>query len=176
MSKDILSALEEQFNHECLAINVKDEYPDYLGTEQWIIITDLSDEELTARYEDLINRYYPYIKLSVEQGKAIIIYRRNEDKHRKRKKLYESLLPDCDGEDEIHSNLTQVDFVSQLVMSDYIKNMLEQLPSEKQRNRIVLRYLFGFTAVEIAEMENVSSQAVDKSIHAGIRYLKKIVM
>ena len=162
MSKDILSALEEQFNQECLAINVKEEYPDYLGTEQWIIITDLSDEELTARYEDLINRYYPYIKLSVEQGKAIIIYRRNEDKHRKRKKLYESLLPDCD--------------VSQLVMSDYIKNMLEQLPSEKQRNRIVLRYLFGFTAVEIAEMENVSSQAVDKSIHAGIRYLKKILM
>lgn len=85
-------------------------------------------------------------------------------------------MPDCDGEDEIHSNLTQVDFVSQLVMSDYIKNMLEQLPSEKQRNRIVLRYLFGFTAVEIAEMENVSSQAVDKSIHAGIRYLKKIIM
>ena len=97
MSKDILSALEEQFNQECLAINVKEEYPDYLGTEQWIIITDLSDKELTARYEDLINRYYPYIKLSVEQGKAIIIYRRNEDKHRKRKKLYESFLPDCDG-------------------------------------------------------------------------------
>ena len=68
MSKDILSALEEQFNQECLAINVKEEYPDYLGTEQWIIITDLSNEELTARYEDLINRYYPYIKLSVEQG------------------------------------------------------------------------------------------------------------
>ncbi len=72
MSKDILSALEEQFNQECLAINVKEEYPDYLGTEQWIIITDLSDEELTARYEDLINRYYPYIKLSVEQGKEVI--------------------------------------------------------------------------------------------------------
>lgn len=72
MSKDILSALEEQFNQEYLAINVKEEYPDYLGTEQWIIITDLSDEELTARYEDLINRYYPYIKLSVEQGKEVI--------------------------------------------------------------------------------------------------------
>ena len=32
MSKDILSALEEQFNQECLAINVKEEYPDYLGS------------------------------------------------------------------------------------------------------------------------------------------------
>ena len=176
MSKDILSALEEQFKQECLAISVSEEYPNYRGTEKWIIITDLSDEELIVRYESLIGEYSPYIRLTVEQGKAIILYRRNEDKHRKRKKLYESLLPDCDGEDEIHSNLTQVDFVSQLVMSDYIKNMLEQLPSEKQRNRIVLRYLFGFTAVEIAEMENVSSQAVDKSIHAGIIYLKKILM
>ena len=174
MSKDILSALEEQFNQECLAINVKEEYPDYLGTEQWIIITDLSNEELTARYEDLINRYYPYIKLSVEQGKAIIIYRRNEDKHRKRKKLYESLLSDCDGEDELHNNLTQEDFVSQLVMSDYIRNLLNCIPSEIQRRRIVLHYLCGFSAVEIAKMENVSSQAVDKSIHAGIKYLKKI--
>lgn len=128
------------------------------------------------RYEGLISEYSPYIKLSVEQGKAIILYHRNEDKHRKRKKLYESLLPDCDGEDEIHSNFKQEDFVSQLVMSDYIKNLLEQLPSEKQRNRIVLRYLLGFTAVEIAEMENVSSQAVDKSIHAGIRFLKKILI
>lgn len=173
MSKDISSALKEQFKQECLVISIKDEYPDYIGTEKWIIITDLSDDELTSSYGSLLIEYSPYVKLSVQQGKPIIIYHRNEDKHRKRRKLYESLMSDCDGEDELHSNLTQEDFVSQLIMSDYIKTLLEQLPSEKQRNRIVLRYLLGFTAVEIAKMENVSSQAVDKSIHAGIRFLKK---
>ena len=64
--------------------------------------------------------------------------------------------------------------MSQLVMSDYIRNLLNCIPSEIQRRRIVLHYLCGFSAVEIAKMENVSSQAADKSIHAGIKYLKKI--
>ncbi len=175
MSKDISSALEEQFKQECLVISVKDEYPDYTGTEKWIIITDLSDDELMSSYGSMLVDYSPYIKLSVRQGKPIIIFHRNEDKHRKRRKLYESLLPDCDGEDELYSKLAQEDFVSQLVMSDYIRKLLEALPTEKQRRRIVLHYIFGFTAVEIAEMENVSSQAVDKSLHAGIRYLKKFL-
>ena len=174
MSKDILSALEEQFRQECLTISVSEEYPNYIGTEKWIIITDLSDEELIVRYESLIGEYSPYIKLTVEQGKAINLYRRNEDKHRKRRKRYESLLPDCDGEDELHNNLTQEDFVSKLVMRDYIRNLLDCIPSEIQRRRIALHYLCGFSAVEIAKMENVSSQAVDKSIHAGINFLKKI--
>lgn len=175
MSKDILSALEEQFKQECLVISVKDEYPDYTGAEKWIIITDLSDDELTSSYGSLLVDYSPYIKLSVRQGKPIIIFNRNEDKHRKRRKLYESLLPDCDGEDELYSKLAQEDFVSQLEMSDYIRKLLELLPTEKQRRRIVLHYICGFTAVEIAEMENVSSQAVDKFLHAGIRYLKKFL-
>ena len=87
MSKDILSALEEQFNQECLAINVKEEYPDYLGTEQWIIITDLSDEELTARYEDLINRYYPYIKL-VRQLLYIAAMRTSIERERSSMKVF----------------------------------------------------------------------------------------
>ena len=71
-------------------------------------------------------------------------------------------------------HLTQEDFVSQLVMRDYIRNLLDCIPSEIQRRRIALHYLCGFSAVEIAKMENVSSQAVDKSIHAGLNFLKKI--
>ncbi len=120
--------------------------------------------------------YSPYIELSKKQGEPIITYNRNGEKHKKRKKLYESLLPNCDTEDEIYSQLTQEDFASKLVMNDYIKGLLDLLPSDIQRRRITMHYLQGYSAVEIVKMENVSSQAVNKSLHYGINYLKKILI
>lgn len=43
----------------------------YTGEEQWVIITELSEEELFEKYHDIISRYIPFVLLSVEQGKAV---------------------------------------------------------------------------------------------------------
>ena len=80
MSKDILDVLSEAFQSECKVINLKYEYEGYTGREQWAIITELSEKELFEKYPDTISHYIPFVLLSVEEGKAVYDFRRNESK------------------------------------------------------------------------------------------------
>ena len=44
-----------------------------------------------------------------------------------------------------------------------------------QRDRVIYKYIYGMTRSEIAEMENVSLNAVGQSIRAGLKLLRKIM-
>ena len=47
--------------------------------------------------------------------------------------------------------------------------------SEVQKRRIEMYYLEGYTAPEIAEIEGVRVYAVQKSIQAGLKILKRLL-
>ena len=53
MNTYYLSALDEQFKYDCKVINLSYEYPGYTGEEKWAIITDLTEEELSKKYEEI---------------------------------------------------------------------------------------------------------------------------
>lgn len=71
MNTYYLTALDEQFKCDCKVINLSYEYPGYTGEEKWAIITDLTEEELIEKYEEIqalysnqdTTRYYPHIVL-----------------------------------------------------------------------------------------------------------------
>lgn len=84
MKKEYKSDFEKRFYKDCQVIKLKHEYPDYTGCENWAIISELSEKELMEAYPDIIVNYIPFLLLSVEQGKAIIKFRKNEDKYKKR--------------------------------------------------------------------------------------------
>ena len=46
MNNTNISAQSEQFYIDCEVVETKYEYPQYTGVEKWIIITDLTEEEL----------------------------------------------------------------------------------------------------------------------------------
>ena len=75
---------KELFAKDCKLINLKYEYTGYIGQEKWAIVSELSEQELFEKYPDEVKKYIPFVLLSVEQGKAIQAYNRNEDKYRKR--------------------------------------------------------------------------------------------
>lgn len=64
MNTYYLTALDEQFKCDCMVINLSYEYPGYTGEEKWAIITDLTEEELIEKYEEIISSYRPFIVLS----------------------------------------------------------------------------------------------------------------
>jgi len=68
MSNSIISAREEQFRKECKVINLTYEYPGYKGIEEWAIITNLSEEELSSKYSEQVAKFIPYIVLSASFG------------------------------------------------------------------------------------------------------------
>ena len=77
-------------------INLKYEYNSYTGDERWAIITELSVKELWEKYPLVIERYSPFVHLSIAQGEVINDANRNEDKYAKRS----SRTLDCYGYDD----------------------------------------------------------------------------
>ena len=53
----------------------------YTGDEKWAIITELSVKELWEKYPLVIERYSPFVHLSIAQGEVIDDANRNEDKY-----------------------------------------------------------------------------------------------
>ena len=77
-------------------INLKYEYNGYTGDERWAIITELSVKKLWEKYPLVIERYSPFVHLSIAQGEVIDDTNRNEDKYAKRS----SRTLDCYGYDD----------------------------------------------------------------------------
>lgn len=63
MNNTNISAQSEQFYIDCEVIETKYEYPQYTGVEKWIIITDLTEEELKGKYAEQIAPLKPFIVL-----------------------------------------------------------------------------------------------------------------
>ena len=95
-NKLTLTEQEELFVKDCKLINLKYEYNGYIGAERWAIITELSVKELWEKYPLVIERYSPFVHLSIAQGEVIDDANRNEDKYAKRS----SRTLDCYGYDD----------------------------------------------------------------------------
>ena len=78
MNNTNISAQSEQFYIDCEVVETKYEYPQYTGVEKWIIITDLTEEELKGKYADQIAPLKPFIVLPRSFGEVRDDYRRNE--------------------------------------------------------------------------------------------------
>ncbi|NCF00016.1 hypothetical protein [Emergencia sp. 1XD21-10] len=123
MAKSQFDVLKEEFQNECKVINLKYEYEGYIGVEQWAVITELSEKELFEKYPDIISRYIPFVLLSVEQGKAVYEFRRNESKFYKRSLNNEDAFG-CDDEliGIFHSEVFVPDFFEQQITEEYEEN------------------------------------------------------
>ncbi len=185
MAKSQFDVLKEEFQNECKVINLKYEYEGYTGEEQWAIITELSEKELFEKYPDIISRYIPFVLLSVEQGKAVYEFRRNESKFYKRSLNNE----DAFGYDDeligiFHSEVVVPSFVEQQITEEYEENryqlkmklMDKALSSltEKQYKYLISRYVANKSAREIAKEEGVAHQVIDRHLNAAIKKIKKV--
>ena len=185
MAKSQLDILKEEFQNECKVINLKYEYEGYIGVEQWAIISALTEKELFEKYPDIISRYIPFVLLSVEQGKAVYEFRRNESKFYKRSLNNE----DAFGYDDeligiFHSEVFVPDFFEQQITEEYEENRYQlkmklmdkalSTLTEKQYKYLISRYVANKSAREIAEAEGVSHQAIEKHLNAGVKKVKKI--
>ncbi|NBI18909.1 sigma-70 family RNA polymerase sigma factor [Neglecta sp. X4] len=185
MAKSQFDVLKEEFQNKCKVINLKYEYEGYTGEEQWAIISELTKKELFEKYPEIVKQYMPFVLLSVEQGKAVYEFRRNESKFYKRSKYNE----DAFGYDDeligiFHSEVFVPDFFEQQITEEYEENryqlkmkLLDKALSsltEKQYKYLITRYVANKSAREIAEAEGVSHQAIEKHLNAAIKEVKKI--
>lgn len=167
------------FTDELKLINLKYEYEAYTGTEEWAIITSLSEKELLEKYSDVIKSHSPYILLTMEQGNVIAEHQRNEAKHRMRSIRKGHAFDVNDGNFEEHHPELAVceDLIEQIDTQDKIKRLreiLNRLP-EVQKRRLIKHFFYSKSSREIAKEEGVNYSAVDKSIALGIKNLRKLL-
>lgn len=181
---------EELFAKDCKLINLKYEYTGYTGQEKWAIITELSEEELQKKYPDIINRYTPFVLLSMAQGVVIEDARRNDDKYEKRaKRTFDVYGYEDDMTEQFHKELlTSFEDPFEKAESERLAEEKERLRQEeikkvrltlnllkpKQRDRLIKVVLLGMSSRKIAKEEGVNYSVVDKSIAAAKKNFKRI--
>ncbi len=177
MSNTVISAQNEQFHIDCDVIEIKYEYPQYTGDEKWIIVTDLTEEELNIKYEAQISLLRPFVILSRSFSEIRNDFIRNEKKHLMR--AIRSIEP-FDYDDDLltaHHPELVTDILLQTADDEQYREVRQALslltPLQKQR---VIKYFFeNKSTYEIAEEEGCSHQAVYNSISAALKNLQEIL-
>lgn len=178
------------FSSECKVIDLRYEYVGYIGEEKYAIVTDLTKDELLAKYPDVICRYTPFVLLSILHGEVIRDFHRNEDKFQKRDIRNHNLYGGYeDGVSERSYRefvTTYEDPVQQAIREAYElemkqvhhRNILKvqktlSLMKPIQRDRLIKSVVKGMSSREIAKEESVNYSTVDKSISAAKKNFKK---
>lgn len=171
---------KRRFKEECKVINLKYEYRGYTGEERYAIISELSKEELWEKYSEIIQDYVPFVLLSVAQGQVIEEFDRNEDKFQKRQTRNKDILSFASDETErLHARLIEEDFVEVLERKEtwFAENRLLNealdLLTPVQRRRIIKHCVQGKTLRAIAQEEGICFGVVDRSVHAGLKKMKR---
>lgn len=163
----------EAFKRDCRIVNMKMEYPGYTGEIMWMVVSDLTEEEIIATYPVEIQPYIPFIYMTREMFAPIVESDNNDRSYRRRSVLHEDLYGYEDGIFErFHPNLVSDPF-DQPDWSD-LHAAIAKL-STIQQSRIRMWAYEGMTFVEIAQQEGSTKQAVQKSVNHALQKLKKLL-
>lgn len=179
----------EEFKKFCKVLYLEREYPNHLGNADWLIISDLSEEQLQKRFSETLSKYIPYILLSNEQGEPILESIRNNHKHEMRsKRTTEPFNYDDELLPLFHSEL--LSFVDPLEEKEKIierakeEHALDELIIKVQktlslmkpiqRDRLIKNVVRGLSSRKIAKEEGVNYSTVDKSIKAAKKNFRRI--
>ncbi len=147
-------------------VDLRKEYPGYTGDEIWMIITDLTEDQLID-IREVREIMHLAVVVSTEAGCVMRQFENSEKKHRKRKKTTEISLDELT--DDMNLPVTDSSFET-----GWLYEAIEMLP-EKQKRRILDRYINGLTAIEIAEADGCDRRAVSKSIRKGLTKLRAVL-
>ena len=162
------------FKTACRVLRMKQEYPGYTGDILWIIVSDLTEEQIFERYPEEVKPYTPFVHMTREMYAPIADYENNRLKFYYRDRDHGDAYGYEDGTFECyHPEMV----VNPFEMDDYedLRHALERL-SATQRRRVIKRFCEGMSVAAIADEEHAARQNVNKSIVAAINNLRKILI
>ena len=160
----------EAFKRDCRIINMKKEYPGYTGEILWLVISCLSENEIKEEYPSEIKPFCPFIYMPEENFTPILEYRSNDRKHEIRAQKMDAFAYEDDIFEARHPEM----IINPFEQEDWseLHKALNLLP-DVQRRRIIKRYFYEMSIIQIAKEEGSSRQAVNKSILTALDFLKK---
>ncbi len=174
MNNTIFSAQSEQFYIDCEVVETKYEYPQYTGVEKWIIITDLTEEELNSKYAEQILPLRPFIILSRAFGEARNEFNRNEDKHRKRTQRSTSIFDFSEETENYHPEIASVSIEDEVINNEQVQLLRAAISQLKpiQRERLVKYFFYGKNLRQIAKEEGKAYSTIYESYESALKKLR----
>ena len=159
--------MKTEFKKDCRVLSMQREYPGCMDDIKWIIVSDLSETELQAKYWEQVQMFSPYIYMTREMFEPINSAHLNDRKHERRKKTFQ--FSEIIQKDELEQ-------WKQKMHQENIKSVLEECIAclnIKQRRRIEQFYYEERQVREIAKREGVSEQSIYISIKRGLKAIKR---
>lgn len=149
------------------------EYPHFTGVEKWIIVSELPEKELIAKYTKELDAYYPWIWISLDQYSVMVDWRRNEVTAYRRNCM------------EMVSYGVDASYVEKLLEEELLSPSLEEqyfldrvgdlsfldVLTEIEKERLQKYYVDEMTQQQIADLEGVTRTPVRKSIKKAVEKL-----
>ena len=136
---------KEAFKRDCRIVNMKMEYPGYTGEIMWMVVSDLTEEEIISRYPVEIKPFLPFIYMTREMFEPVVDWDRNNRKFSYRAHNLEDIFGYTDDMVEhFHPELIVNPDLTELRL--YVKQALLKL-TEVQRRRIV-KYIYEEMTIE----------------------------
>ena len=103
MLKNDISAIEEQFKRDCIIIDLRKEYPEKVGEENYAVITDIPNDVFISKYCELLEVYTPYLVVGTYFLEILGDYKAIEYKY-ENQTFYLRDGPSGDGHDPRHGS------------------------------------------------------------------------
>ena len=173
--KKTYDELLNDFKADCKVVDLDKEYPNRVGKEKYLIITNADRSTFETKYNQILNSLEPYCIVGSYYLDIIRKYKANDSKHEKREKR-NGLQYSTDEIAENHyaelqsSDCADVFFTMEMMKALY--TALAQL-STVQKNRIFKRFWYNKKLCEIAEEESKSISSIVTSINDAEKAMKK---
>jgi RNA polymerase sigma factor (sigma-70 family) len=168
-----------------VVINLITEYGCPLNGCKYAVASPLKEEQLKKEYASELSRYEPFIYMTDKMADPILEANRNTDRWKKMNRRRENFTGYIDGRTN-GKNVTYIDVTKDPAdiliereeheeenqLTTDLRTALENLP-ESQRRRVIRKYFEGETLHEIADEDEVTFQAVSRSVQRAIRSLRK---
>lgn len=177
MSNNFISALEEQFNKECIIIDLSEEYPDMVGEEKYAIVTDIPSEEFVNEFYELLEKYTPYLIVGTYFLEVVSEYNAIEYKYEKRQKRKGMLFPIDEIATLKYPELRVSDCADEFLINERNKNLNEAISALTtiQKERIYQRYWEQKSVRGIAKDEGKDYKTIAESLHSAEKKLKNFL-
>lgn len=171
--------MNRTFKQECKIINLAIEYGRHTGDFNYAVVTDLSEEELEAKYKEELIKYKPFIILSRAMGLAIREHQRNNEKFRKRFARsttdYESIIDlVCVDDEQTVKDRETAELRSKEKFLEAGRKAMALL-TPLQRQYIIRYYQDGATLEEIASETRTRLDTVWENLEAARRKFRKVL-
>lgn len=165
---------------EYIVVSIIKLYPGFIGTEKWVLISDTPESDLVTKYSQELEKYRPWVYITLEQYTVMIDWKRNEDTHRRRiyggdkRNFGKEFCYGVDGSyiDKIMEETSDGNYSYSMELPlDLLFGGYNSL-TPVQKERLEKKFIDKMLVCDIAKQENVSHRAVIKSIEQGIKKLR----